>query len=93
MDCCQQQRTRLIGRAGVSADMALRLSHVFGTGAEMWLSMPIVYKLWWPNTAASAVLGACSQPCFRVTHFFPRSSNAYFFGVHFELTLTVAHCR
>ncbi len=29
----------LNGRRGVSADMALRLSHVLGTSAEMWLSL------------------------------------------------------
>ncbi len=33
-------------RAGVSADMALRLSQAFGTSAEMWLSMQTTYDLW-----------------------------------------------
>lgn len=36
----------LNGRAGVSADMALRLSQAFGTSAEMWLSMQVSYELW-----------------------------------------------
>lgn len=36
----------LNGRAGVSADMALRLSQAFGTSAEMWLSMQVAYDLW-----------------------------------------------
>ncbi len=36
----------LNGRAGVSADMALRLSQALGTGAEMWLSMQVAYDLW-----------------------------------------------
>lgn len=36
----------LNGRAGVSADMALRLSQAFGTSAEMWLCMQVAYELW-----------------------------------------------
>jgi len=36
----------LNGRAGVGANMALRLSEAFGTGAEMWLSMQVAYDLW-----------------------------------------------
>jgi len=36
----------LNGRAGVSADMALRLSQALGTSAEMWLSMQVAYDLW-----------------------------------------------
>ena len=36
----------LNGRAGVSADMALRLSQALGTSAEMWLSMQVAYELW-----------------------------------------------
>jgi addiction module HigA family antidote len=36
----------LNGRAGVSADMALRLSQAFGTSAEMWVSMQASYDLW-----------------------------------------------
>ncbi len=36
----------LNGRAGVSADMALRLASALGTSAEMWLSMQVAYDLW-----------------------------------------------
>lgn len=36
----------LNGRAGVSADMALRLSQALGTSADMWLSMQVAYDLW-----------------------------------------------
>lgn len=35
----------LNGRAGVSADMALRLSQALGTSAEMWLSMQLAFDL------------------------------------------------
>lgn len=34
------------GRAGVSADMALRLAAALGTSPEMWLSMQVAYDLW-----------------------------------------------
>ncbi|WP_089727829.1 HigA family addiction module antitoxin [Candidatus Thiosymbion oneisti] len=33
-------------RAGISVDMALRLSEALGTSAEMWLSMQTGYDLW-----------------------------------------------
>lgn len=33
-------------RAGVSAEMALRLSQALGTSAEMWVSMQAAYDLW-----------------------------------------------
>ena len=36
----------LNGRAGISADMALRLSQALGTSAEMWLSMQVTRDLW-----------------------------------------------
>jgi addiction module HigA family antidote len=36
----------LNGRAGVSAEMALRLSQALRTSAEMWLSMQVTYDLW-----------------------------------------------
>jgi addiction module HigA family antidote len=36
----------LNGRAGVSAEMALRLSQALDTSAEMWLSMQLAYDLW-----------------------------------------------
>jgi len=33
-------------RAGISADMALRLSEALSTSAQMWLSMQNRYDLW-----------------------------------------------
>ena len=34
------------GRRGVTADTALRLSHVFGTSAELWLGLQSDWDLW-----------------------------------------------
>ena len=36
----------LNGRAGISAEMALRLSEAFGTTAELWAGMQMQYDLW-----------------------------------------------
>ncbi len=36
----------LHGRASISADMALRLSALLGTSAELWLGMQSAYDLW-----------------------------------------------
>ena len=36
----------LNSRAGISADMALRLSEALGTSAEMWTGMQSAYDLW-----------------------------------------------
>ena len=36
----------LNGRAGVSAEMALRLEAALGTTAEMWVEMQAGYDLW-----------------------------------------------
>lgn len=36
----------LNGRAGVSAEMALRLDAALGTSAEMWVEMQAGYDLW-----------------------------------------------
>ena len=36
----------LNGRAGISADMALRLSEALCTSAEMWTGMQSAYDLW-----------------------------------------------
>jgi addiction module HigA family antidote len=36
----------LNGRAGVSAEMALRLEAALGTSAEMWIEMQAGYDLW-----------------------------------------------
>ncbi len=34
------------GRAGITADMALRLSEALGTSPVMWLGMQMKYDLW-----------------------------------------------
>jgi addiction module HigA family antidote len=36
----------LNGRAGISPDMAVRLSLAFGTSAESWLNQQVQYDLW-----------------------------------------------
>jgi len=36
----------LNGKAGVSADMALRLSEAFRTEPELWLRLQVQYDLW-----------------------------------------------
>jgi addiction module HigA family antidote len=36
----------LNGRSGVSPEMALRLSRVFGRSAEGWLKLQLQYDLW-----------------------------------------------
>ncbi len=36
----------LNGRAGISAEMALRLSEALGTSAEVWVGMQWQYDLW-----------------------------------------------
>ncbi len=36
----------LNGRAGVSAEMALRLEAALGTSAEMWVQMQAAFDLW-----------------------------------------------
>lgn len=36
----------LNGRAGISADMALRISEAFNTDAELWLRMQLQRDLW-----------------------------------------------
>jgi addiction module HigA family antidote len=36
----------LNGRAGISPEMAVRLSMAFGTSAESWLSQQLQYDLW-----------------------------------------------
>lgn len=36
----------LHGQANISADMALRLSVLLGTSAELWLGMQSAYDLW-----------------------------------------------
>jgi antitoxin HigA-1 len=36
----------LNGKAGISADMALRLAAAFGTSPELWMNMQSQYDLW-----------------------------------------------
>ncbi len=36
----------LNGRAGISPEMAVRLSIAFGTSAESWLAQQLQYDLW-----------------------------------------------
>lgn len=36
----------LNGRAGISPEMALRLSKAFGTSPESWLKQQMLYDLW-----------------------------------------------
>ena len=36
----------LNGRAGISAEMALRLSEALGTSPELWIGMQAQYDLW-----------------------------------------------
>ena len=36
----------LNGRAGISPEMAIRLSKAFGTTAESWLNQQVQYDLW-----------------------------------------------
>ena len=36
----------LNGRAGISTEMAIRLSIAFGTSAESWLNQQLQYDLW-----------------------------------------------
>jgi addiction module HigA family antidote len=36
----------LNGKAGISANMALRLAAAFGTSAELWMNMQSQYDLW-----------------------------------------------
>jgi addiction module HigA family antidote len=36
----------LNGRAGISPEMAIRLSLAFGTSAESWMRMQLHYDLW-----------------------------------------------
>jgi addiction module HigA family antidote len=43
----------LNGRAGISPDMALRLSIAFGTSPESWLNQQMQYDLWVARQASS----------------------------------------
>lgn len=41
----------LNGKAGISADMALRLSEVLGTTPELWMGMQAQHDLWTASRA------------------------------------------
>ncbi|MDL2285063.1 HigA family addiction module antidote protein [Oxalobacter sp. OttesenSCG-928-P03] len=52
-------------RAGITPEMALRLSRAFSTSAELWLNMQKSYDLWiaehesteWQNVAPISMIG------------------------------------
>lgn len=43
---CVSGISLLNGRAGISPEMAIRLSKAFGTSAESWLNQQMQYDLW-----------------------------------------------
>ena len=43
------------GHAGISVDMALRLSKAFGSSPETWLRMQMAYDLWQARGRADAL--------------------------------------
>ena len=45
----------LNGRAGISPEMAIRLSKAFGTSAESWLNQQMQYDLWVAEQAAGDI--------------------------------------
>jgi addiction module HigA family antidote len=45
----------LNGRAGISPEMAIRLSKAFGTSAESWLNQQMQYDLWIAEQAAGDI--------------------------------------
>ena len=63
----------LNGKAGVSADMALRISEAFNTDPELWLRLQMQRDLWVasqkergkvkPLAAVEAAQGGSSHPC------------------------------
>ena len=52
--------TVLNGHAGISPEMAIRLSKAFGRSPESWLQLQLQYDLWQAEQHADAI---------RVTHF------------------------
>jgi addiction module HigA family antidote len=42
-------------RAGVSVEMAIRLSKAFGSSPETWLGMQMAYDLWHARTRAKRI--------------------------------------
>ena len=47
----------LNGNAGISAEMALRLSEAIGTSPELWLGMQSQYELWQASKQKRPQLG------------------------------------
>ena len=45
----------LNGKAGISVEMALRLSKAFGSSPETWLGMQMDYDLWEARERADAI--------------------------------------
>ena len=45
----------LNGRAGISPQMAIRLSNALGTSAESWLSQQMQYDLWIAQQSAGDI--------------------------------------
>ncbi len=45
----------LNGRAGISPEMAIRLSKAFGTSAESWLNQQMQYDLWQAEQASGNI--------------------------------------
>jgi addiction module HigA family antidote len=45
----------LNGHAGISADMAIRLSRAFGRSPESWLQLQLQYDLWRAEQRASTI--------------------------------------
>jgi len=43
------------GRAGISAEMAIRLGKAFNTSAESWLNQQLQYDLWVANQKSRAI--------------------------------------
>jgi antitoxin HigA-1 len=47
LDVSRQAFSAIInGRAGITAEMALRLSQALGTSPDLWLGMQMQYDLW-----------------------------------------------
>lgn len=47
--------TLLNGRAGISPDMAIRLSKAFGRSPESWLQLQLQYDLWQAEQRSGAI--------------------------------------
>ena len=45
----------LNGRAGISPEMAIRLSKAFGTSPESWLHQQVQYDLWQAKQSADSI--------------------------------------